>query len=102
MDSGAQQDTSAPDVDMDMGAQQDAPDTGAPASGAGTAEDVGEGDPSAGIEKGKAAEVPEVWTDPAPVSIGQATLVVPEQPTPKAPTPEQTAVPAKTGTFRMK
>jgi hypothetical protein len=51
MDSGAQQDTSAPDVDMDMGVQQDSPDTGAPASGARTAEDAGAGDKSAGIEK---------------------------------------------------
>jgi hypothetical protein len=57
MDLGAQQDISAPDVDMDAGAQPDAPDTGAPVSGAGTAEDAGAGDKSAGIEKGKAPEV---------------------------------------------
>jgi hypothetical protein len=87
---------------MDSGAQQDAPDTGAPASGAGTAEDAGAGDKSAGIEKGKVPKVPEVWTDPAPVSTGQATPAAPEQPTPKAPTPEKTAAPAKTGTFKMK
>jgi hypothetical protein len=87
---------------MDTGAQQDAPDTGAPASGAGTAKDAGAGDKSAGIEKGKAPEVPEVWTNPAPVSAGQATLAAQEQPMPKAPTPEKAAVPAKTGTFKMK
>jgi hypothetical protein len=79
---------------MDTGAQQDALDTGAPASGAGGT--------SADIEKGKAPKVPEVQTDPAPVSIGQATPAAPEQPTPKAPTPEKTVVPAKTGTFKMK
>jgi hypothetical protein len=56
--SGAQQDISAPDVHMDTGAQQDASDTGAPASGAGTAKDAGVGDKSAGIEKGKAPKVP--------------------------------------------
>jgi hypothetical protein len=102
MDSGAQQDISAPDVDMDTGAQPDAPDTGAPASGARTAEDAGIGDKSTGIEKGKAPEVPEVRTDLAPISAGQATLAVPKQPTPKAPTAEKTAVPAKFGTFKMK
>jgi hypothetical protein len=85
---------------MDTGAQQDTPDTGANASGAGTAEDVGAGDKSAGIDKGKAPEVSEVRTNPAPASLGQDTPAAPEQPTPKAPTPEKsTAVPAKTGTF---
>jgi hypothetical protein len=102
MDSGAQQDTSALDVHMETGAQQDSPDIGVPASGAGTAEDAGAGDKSADIEKGKAPEVPEVRTNPAPVSPGQATPATPEQPTPKAPTPEKTAVPAKTDTFKMK
>jgi hypothetical protein len=87
---------------MDSGAQQDTSDTGAPASGAGTAEDAGAGDTSAGIEKGKVPAVPEVRTDPASVSTGQATPAAPEQPAPKAPTPEQTAAPAKTGTFKMK
>jgi hypothetical protein len=38
---------------MDTGAQQDTSDTGAHASGAGTAEDDGAGDKSAGIDKGK-------------------------------------------------
>jgi hypothetical protein len=87
---------------MDSGAQQDTSDTGAPASGAGTAEDAGAGDTSAGIEKGKGPAVPEVQTDPAPVSTGQATPATPEPPAPKAPTPEQTAAPAKTGTFKIK
>jgi hypothetical protein len=87
---------------MDTGAQPDAPDTGAPASGARTAKDAGAGDKSVGIEKGKAPEVPEVQTDPAPASTGQATPAAPEQPTPKAPTAEKTAVLAKSGTFKMK
>jgi hypothetical protein len=102
MDSGAQQDISAPDVDMDTGAQSNAPDTGVPASDVGTAEDAGAGDTSAGIEKGKGPAVPEVQTAPALVSTGQATPAVPEQPAPKAPTPEQTAAPAKTGTLKIK
>jgi hypothetical protein len=87
---------------MDSGAQQDTSDTGANASGAGTAEDAGAGDKSVGIEKGKAPEVPEVRTNPVPASPGQATPAAPEQPAPKAPTPEKTTVPAKTGTFKMK
>jgi hypothetical protein len=87
---------------MDTGAQQDTPDTGANASSAGTAKDAGAGNKSAGIDKGKALEVPEVWTNPAPASPGQATPAAPEQPTPKAPTLEKsTVVPAKTGTFKM-
>jgi hypothetical protein len=86
---------------MDTGAQQDTSHTSANASGAGTAEDAGAGDKSTGIDKGKAPEVPEVRTNPAPASAGQATPAVPEQPPPKAPTPEKTAVPAKTGTFKM-
>jgi hypothetical protein len=45
---------------MDMGDQQDAPDTGAQASGAKTTDDAGAGDKSAGIDKGKNPEVPEV------------------------------------------
>jgi hypothetical protein len=87
---------------MDTGAQQDTPDTGANASSAKTAEDAGAGDKSAGIDKGKGPEVPEVWTNPAPASPGQATPATPEKPTPKAPTLEKsTAVPAKTRTFKM-
>jgi hypothetical protein len=102
MDSVAHQDPYASDVHMDTGAQPDAPDTGAPASGAGTAEDAGAGDKSADTEKGKAPEVPEVRTDPARASAGQATPAAPEQPMPKAPTAEKTAVPAKSGTLKMK
>jgi hypothetical protein len=86
---------------MDSGAHQDTSDTGAPASDTGTAEDAGAGDTSAGIEKGKSPAVPEVRTDLAPISTGQATPAAPEQPAPKAPTPEQTAAPAKTGTFKI-
>jgi hypothetical protein len=95
MDSGAQQDPLASDVHMDAGAQQDAPDAGAPTSGAGTAEDAGAGDKSAGIDKGKAPEVPEVRTDPAPAFAGQATSAAPEQAAPKTPATEKTSVPAK-------
>jgi hypothetical protein len=97
-----EQDTSAPDVHMDTGAQQDTPDTGANASGAGTAEDAGTGDKSASIDKGKGLKVPEVRTDPAPTSPGQATPAAPEKPVPKTPAPEKsTVVPAKTDTFKM-
>jgi hypothetical protein len=99
---------------MDTRAQQDAPDAGAPTSGTGTAEDTGAGDKSAGIDKGKAPEVPEVRTDPAPASAGQATPAAPEQPAPKtlatektpAPAktaaPAKTSVPAKSGTLKIK
>jgi hypothetical protein len=72
-----------------------------PASGARTAEDAGAGDTSAGIEKGIGPAVPEVRTNPAPVSTGQAIPAAPEQPAPKAPTPDQTAAPAKTGTLKI-
>jgi hypothetical protein len=87
---------------MDMGAQQDTPDTGANASGAGTDEDAGAGDKSAGIDKGNNPEVPEVWTNPASASPGQATPATPKNPAPKTPALEKTtAAPAKTGTFKM-
>jgi hypothetical protein len=87
---------------MDTGAQQDTPDTGANASGTGTAEDAGAGDESTDIDKGKGPEVPEVRTNPTPASPGQATPAAPEKPTPKAPAAEKsTAVPAKTRTFKM-
>jgi hypothetical protein len=81
---------------MDTGARPDAPDTGAPTCGTGTAEDTGPGDKSAGTEKGKAPEVLEVRTDPAPASVGQAAPAAPEQPVPKNPTAEKTTAPAKT------
>jgi hypothetical protein len=103
MDMEAQQDTSAPDVHMDTGAQQDTPDTGVPASGAGTAKDAGAGDKSAGIDKGKNPEVPEVRPEPASTSPGQATPAVPEKPVSQTLAPEKSAaVPAKTGTFKIK
>jgi hypothetical protein len=82
---------------MDSGAQQETSDTGAPASGAGTAEDAGAGDMSAGIDnKGKGPSVPEVRTIPTPAPAGQAAPSAPEQPAPKTPTAEKTSVPAKT------
>jgi hypothetical protein len=87
---------------MDTGAQQDTPDTGAHASGARTSENAGAGDKSAGIDKGKNPEVPEVRTDPASASPGQATPAAPEKPAPKTPAPEKsTAIPTKTETFKM-
>jgi hypothetical protein len=87
---------------MDTRAQQDTPDTGANASGAGTAENVGVGDKSTGIDKGKNPEVPEVRTDLASGSPGPATLAAPEKQAPKTPAPEKTtAAPANTRTFKM-
>jgi hypothetical protein len=81
---------------MDTGAEPDAPDASAPTSGVGTTEDAGAGNKSAGIDKGKAPEVPEVRTDPAPASAGQAAPAAPEQPAPKTPTTAKTSAPAKT------
>jgi hypothetical protein len=82
---------------MDTGAQQDASDSGAPASDTGTTEDVGASDKSTGIDlKGKGPAVPEVRTIPKPASAGQAAPTVPEQPAPKTPTVEKTPAPAKT------
>jgi hypothetical protein len=87
---------------MDTGAQQDTPDTGANASGAGTVEDASAGDKSAVIDKGKGPAVLEIRTNPAPASPVQATPAAPEKPTSKTPAPEKsTAIPAKTGTFKM-
>jgi hypothetical protein len=87
---------------MDTGAQQDTPDTGTHASGAGTSENAIAGNKSASIDKGKGPKVPEVWTDPGPASPGQATPIAPKKPTPKTPAPEKcTVVPAKTRTFKM-
>jgi hypothetical protein len=45
---------------MDTGAQQDAPDTGTDTRGAGTVDNSSASSKSAGIDKGKAPEVPEV------------------------------------------
>jgi hypothetical protein len=81
---------------MDTGAPQDASDAGVPTSGAGTTEDAGAGTKSAGIDKGKAPEVPQIQTDPAPASAGQAGPAAPEQPAPKTPSAEKTPAPAKT------
>jgi hypothetical protein len=93
---------------MDTGGQQDASDSGAPTSGAGTTEDAGAGTKSVGLDKGKAPEVPEIRTDPAPASAGQVVLAAPEQPVPKTPSaektpaPAKTAAPAKSGTLKIK
>jgi hypothetical protein len=87
---------------MDTGAQQDTSDTDAHASGVGTSENTGAGDKSVGIDKSKNLEVPEVRTDPTSASPGQATPAASEKPSPKTPAPNKsTAVPAKTGTFKM-
>jgi hypothetical protein len=82
---------------MDTGAQKDASDSGAPTSGAGTTEDAGASDKSAGLDlKGKGPAVPEVRTIPEPASAGQAAPAAPEQPAPKTPSAEKTPAPAKT------
>jgi hypothetical protein len=65
-----EQDTSAPDVHMDTGAQQDAPNTGTDASGAGTADNAGASNKSTDIDKGKGPEVPEVRVEPAQTAPG--------------------------------
>jgi hypothetical protein len=65
-----EQDTSAPGVHMDTGAQQDAPDTGANTSGARTADNAGASSKSAIIDKGKALEVREVWAEPTQAASG--------------------------------
>jgi hypothetical protein len=88
---------------MDTGAHQEAPDFGAPTNDAGTTEDVGASNKSAGIDdKGKGPVVPEVRTILEPAPAGQAAPAAPEQPTPKTPSakkilaPSKTAAPAKT------
>jgi hypothetical protein len=81
---------------MDTGAQQDASDSGAPASDTGTTEDAGASDKSAGIDlKGKGPEVPEVRTILEPASAGQDAPAAPEQPAPKTPSSEKTPAPTK-------
>jgi hypothetical protein len=114
MDLGAQQDPSASDVHMDTGAQPDAPDTGAPTRSTGTTKDASTGNKSAGINKGKAPEVPEIQTDLALASAGQAAPAMPEQPASttlapgKTPAPTkaaalaQTSIPTKSGTLKIK
>jgi hypothetical protein len=87
---------------MDTGAQQDTPDTDAPASTAETTEDVGAGNKSADIDKGNNPEVPEVRPEPASASPGQATPAAPEKPVSQTPAPEKNAaVLAKTRTFKI-
>jgi hypothetical protein len=49
---------------MDTRAQQDAPDTGADASGAGTADNASASSKCTNIDKGKAPEVPEIRAEP--------------------------------------
>jgi hypothetical protein len=96
MDLGAQQGPSAPNVHMDTGAQQDALDSGAPASDAGTTEDAGTSDKSIGLDiKGKGPAMPEVRTTPEPASARQAAPAAPEQPAPKTPSSEKAPTPAK-------
>jgi hypothetical protein len=92
-----EQDTSAPDVHKDTGAQQDAPDTDADTGGIGTADNAGASSKSANIDKGKALEVPEVRANPEQAALGQAMPIIPGKPAPQTPTPEKTA-PAKTST----
>jgi hypothetical protein len=76
---------------MDTGAHQEAPDSGAPTSDAGTTGDAGASDKSAGIDlKGKGPAVPEVRIIPEPAPAGQATPAAPEQPAPKTPSSEKT------------
>jgi hypothetical protein len=100
---------------MNTGAQQDAPDFGAPTSGAGTTEDAGASNKSADIDnKGKGRAVAEVRTIPEPAPAGQAAPAAPEQPAPKTPTaektpaptkpaaPANTSVPVKSGTLKIK
>jgi hypothetical protein len=97
MDSGAQLEPSAFDVHMDIGAHQDAPDSGVPTGDAGTTEDTGASNKSAGTDiKGKGPAVPEVWTIPDPAPAGQDAPAAPEQPAPKTPTVDKTPAPAKT------
>jgi hypothetical protein len=66
-----------------------------PTGGAGTTEDAGASHKSTGIDKGKAPEVPEIWTIPEPASAGQAAPAAPEQLAPKTPAPEKAPAPAK-------
>jgi hypothetical protein len=81
---------------MDIGAQQDAPDSGAPTSSAGIAEDTDASNKSASIDnKGKGPAVPKVRTTPEPAPAGQAAPAAPEQPAPKTPSTEKTPAPAK-------
>jgi hypothetical protein len=98
---------------MDTEAHQEAPDSGAHTSDAGTTEDAGASHKSAGLDKGKAPEVPEVRTIPDPAPAGQAAPAAPEQASPRTPSSEKTpapsettapaksSAPAKTGTLKL-
>jgi hypothetical protein len=84
---------------MNTGAQQDAPDTGANASGAGTVEDADASNKSAGTDNEKGPEVLEIRTDPVSTAPGQATPAAPEKSASRTLAPEKTtSAPAKTGT----
>jgi hypothetical protein len=81
---------------MDTGAHQETPDSGAPSSDAGTTEDVGASNKSAGIDdKGKGPAVPEIRTIPDPAPAGQTAPAAPEQHAPKTPSAEKTPAPTK-------
>jgi hypothetical protein len=79
---------------MDTGAQQDAPDTGADASGAETADNVGASNRSTNIDRGKAPEVPEVQAEQEQAASGQATPVTPDKTAPQTLVSEKTSTPA--------
>jgi hypothetical protein len=83
---------------MDMGAQQDAPDTGADASGTRTADNAGASNKSTEIDKGKAPEVPEVQAEPEQTASGHTTPAAPDKIAPQTSVPEKTSTlaPAKT------
>jgi hypothetical protein len=98
-----EQDTSVPDVHMDTGAQQDAPDTSTDTRGAGTTDNAGASSKSAGIDKGKGPEVPEVRAELEQAASGEATPTAPEKPAPHAsalektpPAPAKTSIPTTT------
>jgi hypothetical protein len=92
-----EQDSSTPDVHMDTGAQQDDPDIGADTSSTETADNACASSKSAGIDKGKGLEVPEVRAEPEQAASGQATPTTPEKLAPQTSALEKTApAPAKT------
>jgi hypothetical protein len=80
---------------MDTGAQQDAPNTNANTSGAGTAEDTGAGNNSAEIDKGKAPEKPKTQAQVEPEKTAPKHDM-PAPPEKSAPAPAKTGAPAKT------
>jgi hypothetical protein len=82
---------------MDTRAQQDVPDIGADTSSTETADNVGASSKSAGIDKGKGLEVPDVRAEPEQAASGQATPTAPEKLAPQTSALEKTApAPAKT------